>query len=118
MGLFCLVSTPASFFFGKQVGTPRIRGRDFLSKRTHIIQVLLCYICVRIDLKVMIIRNRDPFRINTLRAALASVSWDCLSSSLFEEEKIYPQHWLPCHLGLSLFKFVRGSEEKNNAPER
>jgi hypothetical protein len=65
----------------------------------------------------MIIRNRDPFRINTLRAALASVSWDCLSSSLFEEEKIYPQHWLPCHLGLSLFKFVRGSEEKDNAPE-
>ena len=42
---------------------------------------------MRIDLKVMIIRNRDPFRINTLRAALASVSWDCLSSSLFEEEK-------------------------------
>ena len=66
----------------------------------------------------MIIRNRDPFRINTLRAALASMSWDCLSSSLFEEEKIYPQHWLPCHLGLSLFKFVRGSEEKDNAPER
>ena len=66
---------------------------------------------MRIDLKVMIIRNRDPFRINTLPAALASVSWVRLSSSSFEEE-IYPQHWLPCHLGLYLFKFVEEEKKK------